>query len=58
MQPDLTEDQEYFTRRAREELVSAVIAEDNRVARIHIDMAETYQKRVRLLDTTEPASTS
>jgi hypothetical protein len=43
----VTSDLSYFRRRASEERTAALYARDPRVRRVHVEMAEAYEQRVR-----------
>jgi hypothetical protein len=43
----LVNDLSYFLRRASEERTAALYARDPRVRRVHLEMAERYEERVR-----------
>lgn len=43
----VTNDLSYFRRRASEERTAALNARDPRVLRVHVEMAERYEERVR-----------
>ncbi len=43
----LINDLSYFLRRASEERTAALYAKDPRVRRVHLEMAERYEDRVR-----------
>ena len=43
----MTSDLSYYRRRASEERTAALNSRDSRVRRVHSDMAELYEERVR-----------
>ena len=43
----MTSDLSYYRRRASEERTAALNARDSRVRRVHSEMAERYEERVR-----------
>ena len=43
----MTSDLSYFLRRASEERTAALYAKDPRVRRVHLEMAERYEERIR-----------
>jgi hypothetical protein len=45
--------EEYFSRRAREELFAAIRSADHRARRAHLDMARRYEDLVRIIDLRE-----
>lgn len=45
----MTSDLSYFRQRASEERTAALNARDPRVLRVHVDMAERYEDRVRAM---------
>jgi hypothetical protein len=45
----VTNDLSYFRRRASEERTAALYARDARVRRVHLEMAERYEERVRAM---------
>lgn len=45
----MTSDLSYYRRRASEERTAALNARDPRVRRVHVELAERYEERVRAM---------
>lgn len=43
----MTNDMSYFLKRASDERTAALYARDPRVRKVHLDLAERYEERVR-----------